>query len=209
MQVLRSVETSWKRSFLMLAAAAGLALAGFWILDAVMYPWAVSLTSPTLPGTWHGELFTPAGREQWFGLELSADDAGRHGNLKVLGASARLCGADGLREYDGFTRPENWRGTQFNMVLAATDRRPEGLAFINLSADWDRTNQIRAQAQFASGGSQTVAAERVGAPTRPGADPDTLATVFLTLRRGQLRDFGAACARLHPQTVRESSGRKS
>jgi hypothetical protein len=209
MNLHRSVETNWKRSFLVLAAAVLLALAGFWLLDAVMYPWAVSVTSPTLPGTWQGELTTPTGREQWFALELSADDAGRHGNLKVLGASARLCGADGLREYDGFTRPENWRGTQFNMVLAATDRRPEGLAFINLSADWDRTNQIRAQAQFASGGSQTVATERGSAPTRPGADPDTLASVYVTLRRGLLRDFEAACARLNPLTARESPWRKS
>jgi hypothetical protein len=191
----RAIVRDARRAILILASAVGVALGIFWALDAIMYPWAVSLTSPTLPGTWHGEVIMPAGNKQSLVLELRADDAGRHGNLKVLGASAQLCSTRGVREYDGFARPQGWRGTQFNMTLGATDSRPEGLAFIRLSAHWDQEDLIRAEAHFNSGGPQTIAVDRSGAITRPAASPDTLRAVSLTLRRGSARDTAAACAR--------------
>jgi len=190
------------RGLLVLAAAVIAALGMFWALDAVMYPWAVSLTSPTLPGHWHGEVITPTGHKRWLAIELRADDSGRHGNLKTLGASAQLCTAQGMREYDGFTKPENWRGTQFNLTLVATDPRPEGLGFIRLSGHWDRENIIRADARLEASGSQTVAVERGVAITRMGAYPDTRSPLSLTLRRAQARDSAASCAHLNSQRRR-------
>jgi hypothetical protein len=195
----RSYGRDALRALLILAGAVGVALGIFWALDAVMYPWAVSLTSPTLPGTWQGEVILPTGDRQRLVLELRADDAGRHGNMKVLGASAQLCGTQGTREYDGFTKPQDWRGTQFSMTLGSTDHRPAGLAFIRLSATWDQKDLIRAEAQFDSGGPQTVAVDRSGAITHPGASPDTLRPVSLTLRRGSAREMAADRSRARVQ----------
>ena len=184
------------RALLIFSGAVAVALGIFWALDAIMYPWAVSLTSPTLPGAWHTEVVMPTGNRQWLVLELRADDAGRHGNMKVLGASAQLCGAQGMREYQGFSKPRDWRGRQFSLTLGATDRRPEGLAFIRLSANWDQKDLIHADARFETGGPQTIAVDRGGEITRPAASPDVHRPISLTLRRGSARDPRASCARL-------------
>ena len=102
--------------------------------------------------------------------------------------------AAGTREYDGFTKPQDWHGTQFNIALGVTDPRAEGLAFIRLSANWDQKDLIRAEVRFESGGPQAIAVDRSGAMTRPGVSPDTLRPVSLTLRRGTARETVAACA---------------
>jgi len=178
----------------------GLALGGFWVLGAIGYPWTVSLPGrPALVGEWYGELIMPTGRKHWIALDLSAERTGRNLNLKKLKGSAQVCGVQGMRAYEGSAKPQNWRGTLFNIALSATDQPTEGLALIKLSAEWDRQDVIRASAEFESGGPQTIVVEeRSGAVTRPGADPDTLFPVSLTLRRGSERDFAAACARLSP-----------
>ena len=58
---------------------------------------------------------------------------------------------------------------------------------------WD-TDTVEARVEFESGhGTTTVAEGRNGTVTRPGANPDTLFPVPLTLRRGTDAAFTALC----------------
>ncbi len=188
-----------------LAAFVGAIACGFgvfWLLGALDSPWSVSLPGrPALIGEWLGELILPAGRKQWVALDLSAEPSGRHGNLRRLKGFAQVCGAQGMRGYEGSAKPQNWRGTLFNLALGATDARTDGLALIKLDGEWDHQDIIRVTARFESRGPVTVIADRDGTVTRPGADPDTLFPVSFTLRRGSERDFATACARLSSDAV--------
>ena len=187
----------YRHPLLVFAAVIAVALGGFWLLAAVSYPWSVSLPGrPALVGKWLGELILPAGRKQWVALDLSAEPSGRNGSLRRLKGFAQVCGAQGMRGYEGSSKPQNWHGTLFNLALGATDASAAGLILIKLDAEWDRQDVIRARARFEAGGPVTVAIDRDGTVTRPGADPDTLFPVSFTLRRGSERDFTAACARV-------------
>lgn len=175
-----SVMRDARRGLPVLGGAVLVALGIFWMLDAIMYPWAVSLSSPTLPGFWSVETDTAAGSRRWMEIELRADDAGRHGNQKVLGAIARVCDSQGMRQYDGSSRPHDWRGTRFDISLGATDQRSEGLARFRLSAEWNREDVIRADLLFEAGGQQSISVDRSGTITRA---VDVLPAMALTLRR--------------------------
>lgn len=191
-----------RRALTVFVVVIGGALALFWLLAAIGYPWTVSLPGrPALVGGWFGELIMPTGRKQWIALDLSAERSGRHGNLRLLKGSATLCGAQAMRDYEGWSKPLNWRGTLFNLALGAAEAGAEGLTLIKLQAEWDRQDIIHATARFEMSGPATVAVDRNGTVTRPGADPDTLFPASFTLRRGNARDFASACARLRSQAA--------
>ena len=187
-----------RHPLLVFVAVIALALGGFWLLAAISYPWSVSLPGrPALVGesAWRDHL-RRLGASSRVALDLSAERTGRHGNLRQLKGSAHVCSARGMRGYEGSGKPQNWPGTLFNLALGATDARGDGLTLIKLDAEWDRQDVIRARARFENSGLVTVAIDRDGTVTHPGADPDTLFPVSFTLRRGSEGDFAAACARL-------------
>jgi hypothetical protein len=62
--MLGSAARDAPRALLVMGGTALTALGFFSILDAVRYPWAVSLTSPTLPGIWSEEVTTVASGRQ-------------------------------------------------------------------------------------------------------------------------------------------------
>jgi hypothetical protein len=177
------------RAGLTLVVLAVAALAIVTAFDVARAPWSRSFGLwPTLAGDWTGELVTADGRAQpvFFAIRGWVPRRGR----PFIEGRARLCDDNGsVRDLQISGRPDDWRGTRFQVSIAGTNGHDSRLVPGDLHGEW-QGDAIRAAGVLVSGG--PVATADVSRQARPAEPP----RVHYALRRGSEREFLAACQKV-------------
>lgn len=143
----------------------GLVLLGvglFFGLEALLMPWARSLTgAPTLTGAWMGQFVTPAGRTVAISIELMRSLPGRNcAKCPRLLGIAHVCNDGQLQVYRLSGDVEDWRGRQFRL---STHEQPEDRVRPVLGAlrgHWQQDHLLLATSLLVRGAPGTKRVER-------------------------------------------------
>ncbi|MCL2346263.1 MAG: hypothetical protein FWC58_10485 [Desulfobulbus sp.] len=189
-------------SFFRAAIAIVVLIAVYQVVEAILFPWARSLTgAPTLTGEWMGEMTTASGRHFLIWMELGHSTDGAPGARRTfnLDGAAQTCEATGeQRRYSVMGNTENIRGTVFwiNMLPQEKPEQRQKLILVRLNGQWSG-DRLEIDTQLL-GGSRDATGR--WALREIEGDPDTRAETRWHMQRGTEKDFQMKCSSIQKQT---------
>jgi hypothetical protein len=193
-------------------AAIGAAAAAFFVaIEAVLSPWARSLTGgPTLTGEWLGEMTTPTGRIElvWVAIEHAVPSDSCFGCPTIEGRVATCDAPGAIHAYEMWGGVDSWDGTAFHLKTREMEESPVRLLF--LEGRWSGDEIELTTTLVAPGVPQTMRVEKTatGGETTTVVDghPDTRAPVEFSLKRGSEDEFKARCRGEQAHRVPNAAG---
>lgn len=154
-----------------------------YLLHALVYPWAISLTGrPTLPGYWQGQVPFARGDVRRVVVNLVSEPrAGRCSRCSSITGGVKVCtgGHAGLHEFTGDANDRS--ASRFHLDVTPGDA--PGRYLRELKGQWAGGDQI--------GITATLMVRDPDGASRSDHQPTE--PVRFTMRRGTEADFNAAC----------------